>query len=208
MYPQERELIVDICNRLSAAASQPRDAEAEALIHSRLAPTAETLYALVQAVALQDVALRQAQTRITELERQGASIAAPASGFLGAANPWGTGARTSVPSVPAQPVYAAPVQAPVPPQAGAAPWGQGAGGGFLRGVAGTALGVAGGAMLAQGLSSLFGGHLGGVGGTTSPQNVENVTVNNYYDGDAPADGATDDGWQDDGSGTDDGSTDI
>ena len=40
----------------------------------------------------------------------------------------------------------------------------GMGGGFLRNAAATAAGVAGGALLFQGISSLFGGHNAGLGG--------------------------------------------
>jgi hypothetical protein len=76
------------------------------------------------------------------------------------------------------------------------PQAQSAGGGFLRGALGTAAGVAGGVMLAEGISSLFSPHLGGVanaaslGGFANPAaaipgtgNVEETVVNNYYGSD-------------------------
>jgi hypothetical protein len=105
------------------------------------------------------------------------------------------------------------------PQQGAAPWGgqagPSAGGSFLRGALGTAAGVAGGMMLANSLSGLFGAHSDplGIGSGTKEASaadatpaVEETTINNYYgnsgpngdnagatQADAPAD--QDDGYQ-------------
>ena len=61
----------------------------------------------------------------------------------------------------------------------------GAGGGFLRSAAATAAGVAGGALLFQGISSLFGNHYAGglMSGGMTPGLGETV-VNNYYGNDA------------------------
>lgn len=213
MYPQERDLIAGVFDRLGSATAQPKDPEAETLIQERARTLPDATYHLVQAVCLQDVALRQAQVRIAELERQIAARPAAASGFLGGAqgNPWTSG---SVPAVPPQPMaqtaqpnypqtHTTPMAA-MPQQA--SPWGMSQGGGFLRGVAGTALGVAGGALLAQGISSLFSGsHAGfaggmGAGGLANAANpvTENVTVNNYYGDQQDQGNATSDtsGWQD------------
>ena len=66
----------------------------------------------------------------------------------------------------------------------------GAGSGFLRQAATTAAGIAGGALLFQGIQSLFGPHYGG--GFLSgmpPQPGISETVNNYY-GDQSAPGST------------------
>src|SRR5438045_9303869 len=65
------------------------------------------------------------------------------------------------------------------------------GGGFLRSAAATAAGVAGGALLFQGISSMFGhGYAnslyGGMGGMTP--GLGETVVNNYY-GDSGAGGA-------------------
>ena len=59
-------------------------------------------------------------------------------------------------------------------------------GNFLRGAASTAAGVAGGALLFQGISSLFSGHQGFANSALSglsPQDSlsEKTIVNNYYD---------------------------
>jgi hypothetical protein len=230
MTPQERELIDSVFDRLAQVAGAPKDPEAERLIADRLRTLPDATYGLVQAVAVQEMTLRQAQTHIAELERRLAAAPAAASGggFLGgAANPWAPAPRAAspIPQVAPQPQYA-PAQTAAPPQQPApSPWGQpAAAGGFLRSAATTAVGMAGGMMLAEGISSLFGGHRGGFGGGFgggspwggggTPEVVENVT-NNYYgdagtgdtgdgatpaDYTAPDDGSGFDGGFDDGSG--------
>ena len=84
------------------------------------------------------------------------------------------------------------------PGAGAAPSlaMPGASSGFLRSAATTAAGIAGGALLFNGISSLFGPHYGNLFGGMTPQpGLSETVVNNYY-GDqgqqAPADTGTDD----------------
>ena len=67
----------------------------------------------------------------------------------------------------------------------------GGGGGFLRSAAATAAGVAGGALLFQGISSMFGhGYANSLysGGGATPGLGETV-VNNYYGDSAPGGGA-------------------
>jgi hypothetical protein len=61
-------------------------------------------------------------------------------------------------------------------------FGGGGGGGFLRGAMTTAAGVAGGALLFEGIRGLFGGHgYGGLGGGLGGQQpVVNETVINEY----------------------------
>jgi hypothetical protein len=96
---------------------------------------------------------------------------------------------------PQQPPYGAPVygsappQQPYPPQGyppqayppqgygyGApAGYGEPAGGSFLRNAAQTAAGVAAGALVFEGVESMFGGHSGGYG------HEGGTTINNYYD---------------------------
>ncbi|HYZ41212.1 MAG TPA: DUF2076 family protein, partial [Stellaceae bacterium] len=63
------------------------------------------------------------------------------------------------------------------------------GGGFLRSAAATAAGVAGGALLFQGIESLFGHHYAGglMGGGMTPGLGETV-VNNYYGSDTDTGG--------------------
>src|SRR5216684_3820535 len=156
MTPQERDLVTALLDRLTQQGIQPKDAEADALIRRALADQPDAPYYLVQTVLIQDMALRNAESRIAELERQLAQAKA----------------------------------APAPQQQQPASFLRGAGSGFLRQAAATAAGIAGGALLFQGIQSLFGPHYGGgflAGMPTQPGISE--TVNNYY-GDQGAPGLT------------------
>jgi uncharacterized protein len=150
MQAQERELITGLFGRLQPFEAQPRDGEAEALIRDLVARQPSAPYLLVQTVLVQEQALKAAQERIAELEaKAGAAPAAP--GFLGSApkiGPWG--ASPAAPAAEPQPVP--PTRSPL--QAALAP--QPAGGGFLRSAMTTAAGVAGGALLFEGIRSLMG----------------------------------------------------
>ena len=145
MQQQERDLIADLFGRLQQYENQPRDAEAERLIASSVARQPASPYLLVQTALVQEEALKQARARIAELESR--TQASGQGSFLGnaprPAGPWG--------SAPA-----APQPAPAP----AAPWGAApqasAGGGFLRSALTTAAGVAGGALLFEGIRNMFG----------------------------------------------------
>ena len=202
MTPQERDLVTALLSRLAQHGTQPKDADADALIRRAMAQQPDAPYYLVQTVLVQDMALRNAESRIAELERQLAQAKAapapqdqPQSSFLAGAG------RGSVPSAGAW-TRSPPSAAPAPvwsqsggagaPAYGAAPTGAapvsnapslvpGAGSGFLRQAATTAAGIAGGALLFQGIQSLFGPHYGGgflSGMPTQPGISE--TVNNYY----------------------------
>ena len=171
MTPQEQDLIQSVFNRLARLAGGPKDPQAEAFIAERMRATPDAAYNLVEAVVTQEMALKDRDAHIGELERRLAGSPPPqqqAGGFGQAgASPWGRG---SVPSVPPQPQqyapppqqyaqppqqqYALPQQQYAQPQA---PWGQPAGGNFLRTAAGAAVGVAGGMLLAEGVSHMFGG---------------------------------------------------
>lgn len=175
MTPQERDLITTLLARLKSAgaAGQQKDAEADALIRQALREQPDMPYYLVQTVLIQDLTLSQAQSRIDELEQQQAEASQKSSGsFLGglfgrsepaqparSAGPWGRGPQVAQQQGGyAQPGYGQP---PGYPQQGGLmqqPGGMmGGGGGFLRSAAATAAGVAGGALLFQGISSMFGG---------------------------------------------------
>ena len=143
MQQQERDLIADLFGRLQQYENQPRDAEAERLIASYVARQPASPYLLVQTALVQEEALKQARARIAELEGK----ASGQGSFLGNAprpGPWGS----------------APAQAPQPAPAPASPWGQApqaaGGGGFLRSALATAAGVAGGALLFEGIRNMFG----------------------------------------------------
>lgn len=201
MTPQERDLITNLLGRLKAQAGQPKDSEAEALIRQGMAEQPDAPYLLVQTVLIQDMALNSAQGRIAELERQLAQgkpePQQPAS-FLGGAGrgsvptagPWSRAAQPEpAPAAPrgawTQSGGAAPA---APPMAAAPMMGQpammpGAGSGFLRQAATTAAGIAGGALLFQGIQSLFGPHYGGgfMSGMPMQPGISETVVNNYYD---------------------------
>lgn len=209
MTPQERDLITSLFGRLQQAASQAKDRDADALIRQGIAAVPDAPYLLVQTVLIEDMALAEAQRRIAEMERQLAER--PSVERPGAEPPsFLAGARGSVPSAgpwarpPGPPSPAAPAPGPVWTQsAGPAPAAQpvaaaspamaplampGASSGFLRQAATTAAGVAGGALLFQGISSLFGQHYGGMfAGMQAQPGLGETVVNNYYDSPAASD---------------------
>jgi uncharacterized protein len=151
MQAQERELITGLFGRLQPFEAQPRDGEAEALIRDLVGRQPSAPYLLVQTVLVQEQALKAAQARIAELEAKAGAAAPAAPGFLGSApkiGPWG--ASPAAPAAAPQPIP--PTQSPL--QAALAP--QPAGGGFLRTALTTAAGVAGGALLFEGIRSLMG----------------------------------------------------
>lgn len=185
MQPEERDLIVGLFGRLKPFEAQPRDPEADRLIGSAIAGQPGAPYLLVQTVLVQEQALKAAQDRIAELEAKAGAAPAPAPGFLASApkiGPWG---RASVPSTPApQPV--APAQAPL---AG--------GGGFLRQALTTAAGVAGGALLFDGIRNMLGHNPGPFGASSanamSPTALDPMPQDQFSSTDlAQDDGAADD----------------
>jgi len=193
MTPQEKDLITQLLSRLPAA-NEPRDAEADGLIRENLARRPDAPYFLVQTVLIQEMALAEAQNRIAELERQltAAKAAAPSAqptSFLGRAlrgsvptsGPW-----SAAPAAQANPAWSQPSVAPAA-QPQAAPMMPLAGGsGFLRQAAMTAAGVAGGALLFQGIQSLFGPHYGNVlAGMPMQPGLSETVTNNYYGDQAP-----------------------
>lgn len=191
MTPEERTLIDGLFERMRGVGNQPRDAEAEALIARRLAEMPYAPYALTQTVLVQEHALQQAYARVEELEAEAAQREAEASrassgGFLGGL--FGGGGRGSVPSAGARAGAGAPMGVPQGyaqqggyggqpyAQQGAqmagqpgqqpGPWGRqaapGGGGGFLQGALATAAGVAGGALLFEGIKNMMSGGEGAV----------------------------------------------
>jgi hypothetical protein len=183
MTPQERDLIQSVFDRLARLAGKEKDREAEALILERLRAVPDAAYNLVEAVVVQEMAIKENEARIRELETrlaqaQPAQQPQQAGGFGRPGGVWGRG---SVPST-TQPQQYAPQPQPQPqPQqqyAQPSPWGgqPSAGGGFLRTAAGAAVGVAGGMLLANSISSMF---AGGHGGAANAQPISE-TINNYY----------------------------
>jgi len=115
-----------------------RNAEAERLIRDAIAHQQSALYYMAQTVVVQEHALNAAQSRIADLEAEltAARQASQGGGFLsGLFGDSPAPRRTGQPSQPRLP--------------------QGAPGGFLAGAAQTAMGVAGGVLLANVVTGLF-----------------------------------------------------
>ncbi|MDO8607660.1 MAG: DUF2076 family protein [Phaeospirillum sp.] len=217
MTPQERDLIQSVFDRLGKLAGGPKDAQAEALIAERMRAIPDAAYNLVEAVVVQEMAIKERDARIAELERRQAGAPQPQGGFGqggAAANPWGRG---SVPSVPAQ----QQPQQQYAQQQPQGPWGgqQGGGGSFLRTAAGAAVGVAGGMLLANSLSGMFGGGHGGLGGSHASPVSETSTAGHdspapvndvppQYDTNVADTGGYDNGGGFDSGGWDDGGSDF
>ncbi|MBB3590029.1 hypothetical protein FHX08_000373 [Rhizobium sp. BK529] len=217
MSPEERQLLTALFDRVRTAGATPRDPEAEALITEATRAQPSAAYYLAQAVIVQEKGLEAAANHIKELEERvhqleaggGDRRQAEQGGFLSsifgntqtqqpapAPGPWGSAPRDSY----EQPRgYDNTRQMPQQPTG---PWTQqayapSAGGSFLRGALGTAAGVAGGMLLANSLSGIFGNHMSSLGwgspfaganpfgNAGSP--VEETVINNYYGDNSQAD---------------------
>lgn len=201
MTPQERELLTNLVARLKQAPPAEQDEEAGAMVRDLVRDLPDAPYLLAQTVLIQDYALHQAQSRIAELERQAQPQRAGGGGsFLGAIFGSAAPARPQPAPQPQTYAQASPAYTQAPPAyAQPGPWGggggpfaQSSGPSFLRSAAATAAGVAGGALLFQGIESLFGAGHGGLGGfgSAAPGLTETV-VNNYYGDAAPGADSTD-----------------
>src|SRR5277367_1772408 len=196
MTPQERDLLTNLVSRLRQSPSQQTDPEAEGMINDLVADKPDTPYVLAQTVLIQDYALHQAQDRIADLEQQlQGQPARKSGGFLSAIFGGGEPPPQRPPQYQQQTYQPQPAyQQPAYAQPAAGPWGGGSGQpSFLRSAATTAAGIAGGALLFQGIESLFhpgfgggfgGGGFGGAGFMPQPGITETV-VNNYYDNPSP-----------------------
>ncbi len=177
MTPQEQALVDELFDRLASVENNPRDPEAEHVIVDGLRRAPHATYALVQTALVQDEALKRANARIEELEaqfgggpqeqHQGSFLDTMREAVLGKRDP-----RGSVPSVRASAPQPPPMDAP--PPMGSSPFGAapgyypqmptgpafGSGGSFLGSAASTAAGVIGGALLMDGVRSMFGHHAG------------------------------------------------
>ncbi|MCU0120300.1 DUF2076 domain-containing protein [Pseudomonas sp. B2M1-30] len=187
MNSEEQTLIDGLFSRLQQAETEaaPRDAQAEARIKEHLTRQPAAGYFMTQAILVQESALKsldeqnkqltqQVQRLQAELQAAKAQSAAPASsggGFLSSifgGSPRPAPAQTPAPSSGGwrEPAPQQNFAAPAPQQNfGAAPpnyapqqAAPAAGSSFLGGALKTAAGVAGGVMLAQGISSLFSHH--------------------------------------------------
>jgi uncharacterized protein len=200
MSPEERQLLQGVFDRMRNNASAPRDSEADQLIADNVRQQPYSPYFLTQAVIVQEQALQAANQRIKQLEQQAQGQPGQSSGGGFLSSIFGGGASRPTPPAPQpapvwnqgntgfgqQPGYGqgGPGFGPggYPPQQGG-PWGgapAAGGGGFLHGALQTAAGVAGGALLFDGIRDLMGGHGSPFGiGAGMPVGGETV-VNNYY----------------------------
>ncbi len=178
MTPDEQRMIQDLFQRLASQGAVSKDPQADRVISDALRSNRDAGYMLVQTALVYEHQMEEQELRIRELEDQIADLqsrgtaAAPAAGggsFLGGRL---GSARGSVPPVSASqgsPWQTAPQQQSAAPQRGgmfgggqpAAPMAQAPaaapGGGFFRSALQTAAGVAGGMMVANSLSGMFGG---------------------------------------------------
>jgi uncharacterized protein len=168
MNSQERDVISGIFERLRSVADAPRDPEAERFIAELVARQPYAPYAMAQAIYVQEQALKELNDKVRDLEAQlKAAGGGEQRGFLGSL--FGAGTSEQAP-MPAQPSRTSVPQAGMgtAPQYGSAPGSSvpqqfppvdqpAGGGGFLQGALAAAAGVAGGALLYQGLKGLLGG---------------------------------------------------
>ncbi|MBN0980630.1 DUF2076 domain-containing protein [Pseudomonas hygromyciniae] len=221
MNSEEQTLIDGLFSRLQQAEtdSAPRDAQAEARIKEHITRQPAAGYFMTQAILVQEAAIKsldaqnkqqaqQIQQLQDELQRaKTAQPAASSGGFLSSIFGGSSREPQPAPSAPAsgaggwrEPTRPGFNSAPAPQQnyqqpQQAAP----AGGGFLGGALKTAAGVAGGVMLAQGISSLFSHN-------QQPQVVEEIVreepapaSDNGGWGNDSADSFADSGYADDSS---------
>ena len=211
MSPEERQLLQGVFDRMRNNSSAPRDGEADRLIADNVRQQPYSPYFLTQAVIVQEQALQAANQHIENLEQQVQQGAAQppqgqSGGFLSSIFGGGcrrlTGTRSGAAPAGLEPGQHAgtasgvrPAELPAAglrPPAGRTPTGRtlggqqqaaSQGGGFLRGALSTAAGVAGGALLFDGIKGLMGGGAGGLG---IGQGVHGAgeTINNYYGGDS------------------------
>lgn len=159
MQKEEQQLIDSLFARLKQAESQsaPRDSAAEKMIQQQVQQQPGAPYYMAQALLIQEAAMKQLNARVSQLESEltqarqqpqqssggflsglfgGGNRAQPVQQPPAATQPWG-----NAPPPQQQPAYAAPAPA--------------AGRGFLGGALQTAVGVAGGVVMAEMLTSMF-----------------------------------------------------
>lgn len=155
MDRNDQQAIEGLFGKLAEVERQaaPRDAESEAFIRNRIARQPDAPYYMAQTIVVQEQALEAAQARIEELEAQASEAPRPAGGRFGSLfgdsrQPRRSGTVPRIGRTGVEPGASIPAAASA----------QRGGGGFLAGAAQTAMGVAGGMLLANALGSMFGGN--------------------------------------------------
>ena len=157
MDRNDSQAIEQLFGKLAAVERQspPRDAEAEEFIRRQIDGQPGAPYYMAQTIIVQERALEAAQARIEELESQlsGASRQSGGlfGGLFGSSTPPAQRRSGTVPSVgrSGSSGSGAPFPGAAQPQRG--------GSGFLAGAAQTAMGVAGGVLLANAIGGMLGG---------------------------------------------------
>jgi uncharacterized protein len=167
MDSQERDVIAGIFKRLEAAATQPRDPEAEKFIAEKLQNQPYAPYAMAQSIYVQEQALTNLNAQVEQMQQEIMRLQnQPRSGGFLSGLFGGAPQRPQAPSSFGQSSFnqaARPQnygQAQQQPSGPSGPWGApapAAGGGFLQGAMKTAVGVAGGMMIANALTNAFSG---------------------------------------------------
>jgi hypothetical protein len=190
MTPQETTLVTTLLERLKTTGGQLKDPDADTLIRQTTAEQPGAPYYLAQTVLIQDLSLHSAQNRIAEIEKnlaEAKTAASPPTSFLG-----GLLGTTQPATVPPPVAVAAQHGNPAPAVSTAGLVGGMGGGGFLRAAATTAAGVAGGALLFEGIQSMFGHHdAAGILGNQAPLSGLGETMLSSSDRDADFGGGGD-----------------
>ena len=203
MHPQERDLLVNFLERFQRLPAQTPDTEADALIRQAIRRP-DAAYLLIQQAIVQEIGLQRAEQRIRQLEQElqqarGAVSPQESGGFLGGL--FGGGGRTT----------GGWTDTPPPPlpqsqswgQAGAPPVRSGSGfGSFLASAAAAAAGVAGGALLFEGVRSFIDGGSESPSPPTAenPGDVASSEESSFFSGIFGGDAGSADGGGDGGSG--------
>lgn len=213
MNTEEQTLIDGLFGRIKQAEdpSQPRDAQAQARIEEHLRQQPAAPYYMAQAILVQEAALKRLDEQNKQLQAELEQARAQAEASRGQASSggggflsglFGSGSRSPAPAPQPQSQFQAP---PPRPQATGGGWrepsapgytapqaqqpgfaaapARGGASSFLGGAMQTAAGVAGGVLLAQGISSLFNHH-------SQPEEVVEVIK------EEPAPASDSGGWQD------------
>lgn len=165
MSPEESQIIRDVFNRIRSAGPVPNDPQARAMISQEMIANPDAGIGLIQLIVSLETQRAQLAAERDQLAAQlrGAGAQSSAGLFGGRSTP------AYAPPPPPPQASSWGNQPPPPPQQASGPWGgqpqqPTQGGSFLRTALGSAAGVAGGLFAFDALSSMFGGHRGGLGG--------------------------------------------
>lgn len=219
MNAEERDLIAGLFARMRDMRGIDKDRDAADLIEREAAANPDAVYLLTQTVLVQEQALQAANARIQDLEAglpAGSSAptatpsAAAATGAPRRSAGFGAAAGASVPASGARsasfggsasvPPSGPNVSKPYAPAARNTPNERPAGGGsFMSQAMSTAVGVAGGMLLAGGISSLLGGSAATAAPATDPAASSEPNADAAANAEQPADPAADQGGLEDAS---------